>query len=196
MADKKVSDLTALTQADGEDLLLIVSDPVGAPASRKISVSDFYGNVSVVTTHTANVAFEDHVTFSNAPTFTNDTLFVSVSANAIVSNNLIVNGNLTSNGNMTVKTVSIDSVTISGNTSVSGNTTFTANLNSTGTTTITDLTIVNNAFVVRNKYGNPTSANAANEGITAGSIFFSDDYLYIAIDENTLKRVQLDSFTV
>lgn len=46
MADKKVSALTALTTSASEDLLLIVDDPNGTPASKKITVKNFFGAVS------------------------------------------------------------------------------------------------------------------------------------------------------
>lgn len=196
MADKKVSDLTALTQADSEDLLLIVSDPVGAPASRKITVSDFFSNVSVVSTHTANVAFEGQVTFSSSPTFVSETDITRLNANTIVTDNVIINNTLTSNGSFNANSATIDNLTVTGNTTFSGNTSFTANLHSTGTTTISNLKVLNNTFTVNDKYGDPSSANAANEGVTAGAIFFSDEYLYVAIDENTLKRVALSTFSI
>lgn len=48
----RVSALTALTQAAGEDLLYIVDDPAGSPTSKKITTKNFLeSNVA------ANVAF-------------------------------------------------------------------------------------------------------------------------------------------
>ena len=51
MADKKVSALTALSTFSAEDLLLIVDDPNGTPASKKITVKNFFGTIA------ANTAF-------------------------------------------------------------------------------------------------------------------------------------------
>jgi len=45
MADKKVSELTELTSVSGDDLLLVINDPSGTPASRKISTSNFLSGV-------------------------------------------------------------------------------------------------------------------------------------------------------
>lgn len=45
MADKKISQLTSLTTSASEDLLLIVDDPNGTPASKKITVKNFFGAV-------------------------------------------------------------------------------------------------------------------------------------------------------
>jgi|SaaInl3SG_22_DNA_1037383.scaffolds.fasta_scaffold10375_4 hypothetical protein len=202
MADKKVSDLTELTQADGEDLLLIVSDPVGAPASRKITVNDFFSNVSVVTAHTANVVFESGVSFTgsleldNETTFNNGTTFDGV---VTIQNTLNLNSNVVTDSN---STITINNVLNSNGTlTVTGNADFSSGINATGNTSIQNLQVLQKLTVSANtfsvaKYGDPTSANATNEGVTAGSIFFSDDFLYIAIDENTLKRVALSDFSI
>lgn len=42
---KKVTDLTALTSATGDDLLYIVNDPSGTPGSRKITVNNFANSI-------------------------------------------------------------------------------------------------------------------------------------------------------
>lgn len=42
---KKVTDLTALTAATGDDLLYIVNDPSGTPGSRKITVNNFANSI-------------------------------------------------------------------------------------------------------------------------------------------------------
>jgi hypothetical protein len=196
MADKKVSDLTELTQADGEDLLLIVSDPVGAPASRKITVNDFFGNVSVVTAHTANVVFESGVSFTgsleldNETTFNNGTTFDGV---VTVANTLNLNSDVVTDNTSTI--VINNTLNSNGTLTVTGDAEFSSELHATGNTTIQNLTVSGTAFIVA-KYGDPTGSNASNEGVTAGSIFFSDDFLYVATDENTLKRVALSDFSV
>lgn len=57
MADKKVTELTAITSVSGDDLLLVVNDPLGTPASRKVTLKNFFSEVPVVTTVTANAEF-------------------------------------------------------------------------------------------------------------------------------------------
>jgi len=106
MATKKVSELTALTAPASEDLLLIVDDPSGAAASKKITVGNLFGNCS------------SNVTLSNTAV---------LSANAVV---------------------------------------------------------------VRNSQ---TPANSTIT-VTKGTIFYDSDYLYVAVANNTLKRVTLSSF--
>ena len=43
---KKVTELTALNTPAGEDLLLIVDDPSGTPTTKKVTVSNLFGNVA------------------------------------------------------------------------------------------------------------------------------------------------------
>lgn len=45
MADKKVSQLTALATTTSDDLLLVVDDPNGTPASKNITVKNFFGAI-------------------------------------------------------------------------------------------------------------------------------------------------------
>lgn len=126
MADKKVSELTSITNVSGDDLLMVVNDPAGTAGSRKITISNFLANVSVATVHTNRTTF-------NGNTFINGAVS-QVSANVIFSGD------------------------------------------------------------VRLPTNTPTSNNATTEGVGVGSIFFDDDYLYIAIDSNTIKRVELSTF--
>lgn len=103
---KKVSELTALTAPAGEDLLYIVDDPSGTPASRKVTVAN---------------------------------LFTNCSSNLTLSNTAVLSAN---------------------------------------------------TLVIRR---NGTPANSAIT-VTQGTFFYDADYLYIAVANNTLKRVALSSF--
>ena len=42
MADKKVTQLTALTAPANTDLLLVIDDPSGSPISKKIELEDIF----------------------------------------------------------------------------------------------------------------------------------------------------------
>ena len=55
MADKKVTQLTALTTTAAPDLLMIVDDPNGTPVSKKITVKSFFGAIPSNTVFSANV---------------------------------------------------------------------------------------------------------------------------------------------
>ena len=45
MADKKISELTSLTTPASEDLLVIIDDPNGTPASKQITLKNLFGAV-------------------------------------------------------------------------------------------------------------------------------------------------------
>lgn len=71
MADKKVSELTALTNVSGDDLLLVVNDPAGTPTSRKITVTNLFANV------TPSVLFKDTLTARGNVLVSGDRMTVS-----------------------------------------------------------------------------------------------------------------------
>ena len=51
MADKKISQLTALTSPATEDLLVVVDDPKGTPVSKQLSLFHLYVNLPGNTTN-------------------------------------------------------------------------------------------------------------------------------------------------
>lgn len=68
MADKKVTELTAIASVSGDDLLLTINDPAGTPTSRKITITNFFGAISVSTVHNANVTMSGTAVTINANT--------------------------------------------------------------------------------------------------------------------------------
>jgi hypothetical protein len=99
MADRKVTQLPTLTTTAAPDLLLVVDDPNGSPASKSVTVKDFFGaipsntsfngstvtlrarttttaNVNVTKTLTANIL---NVTLGSTPASNNaDTVGMAV----------------------------------------------------------------------------------------------------------------------
>lgn len=125
MADKKVTALKAATSVSGDDLFMVVDDPLGTPASKKLTVGSLFGSVP------------------SAAVFTQD-------------------------------------VTISGgNATVSANTTFSG----AGNLILTSVTPTSNhpEFTV--------------PPVSSGSIWFDDDYIYVAVNSTTIKRAALSSMT-
>ena len=311
MADKKVSALTAITQASADDLLMIVNDPGGTPASRKITHANFFANVHTVSDFTSNVTISStkmtvsaNTTLSGAlkngsstiigkngklhannaitastitagminftPVANNYlqsyiantnpriTTLASFNSGGIVSNNYIIanySTNTVSHTTFVNKTseteqrmtanlavdVGSDPLTsgvhlsnghiqmfsatgspskvdfycevnnahyarlqapahadFSGNIvltlpNVSGNVATTNSETFTGTTSAHNLN-VGGTLRILDKSTDPSSSNAASEGISAGSIFYSNTHLYVATDSNTIKRVALSTF--
>lgn len=56
MADKKVTQLDALTSLSGDDLFMVVDDPAGTPTNKKISASNVLGNIGIATVFNSTVS--------------------------------------------------------------------------------------------------------------------------------------------
>lgn len=333
MADKKVSELTAINHLSRDDVLMVVNDPGGSPASRKITHANFFGNVVSETVHTgrttlranttingttltvsANSTFNGTVIYNNDITFNRSATFSNTNVN-VFGSPVIVNGTTTANGNInvtgsvlsdgtniigtngklhannainagtiteammqtkpiantTARTLIADRMQvanavnrisnieqvmsanlvvdgITGNTATSGvhisngaikifsatgspalvdfycevtnqhkvrlqapahanfigdvvvtlpvksgNVATTNSEVFTGFTSAENLT-VNSLFRITNKVADFSTSNAVTESVTAGSIYYSNTYLYVVTDSNTIKRVQLSTW--
>jgi len=79
MATKKITELTAANTLSGNSLLVAVTNPSGAATTNKITVANFFGNISTTVSitgttivNTANITTGNIVTLtSNVGTFSN-----------------------------------------------------------------------------------------------------------------------------
>ena len=208
MADKKVSELSAITNLSGDDLLLVVNDPSGTPTSNKVTVSNLFANV------VPNVVHKGTVTARANTTFTGTTM--TVSSNATFSGTLTASigkylevanatATLVSNTNFQSYVANTNSqiATLVSNTnfqSYVANTNASINdrlqvANASLNLTSNSVTVSSNTgFRITGKASDPATSNAAYEGILAGSIFYSNTHLYVATDDNTIQRVALSTF--
>jgi len=100
MADKKVTQLTALASPNDEDLLLLVDDPNGTPVSKKIDVKTFVGNIPANTSIAGTLTVSSNGTFSGSNTVFSSNVVVT---GTMRPSSLIVNANkLTINTKITV----------------------------------------------------------------------------------------------
>jgi len=299
---KKVSELSAITNLSGDDLLLVVNDPNGTATSRKVTHKNFFANVVSDTTHRGRTTFQantfvygnqmtvqananftqasftvnsrvvlddidDRLQIANAAStyvskaefaannvtsnnyvhssFTTNTVFQAYVANtnsqwttlysegALASNTYLQS--LLANTNAFISSKADQSTVDASNTALnelidarievanvvgvyatsSDFNSFVANTNQyiaekspisdpnfIGTVDVFDLeantvSIASNTGLVLAGGGlgnQPSTANATNEGYAPGTIWYSNNYLYIAVDLNTIKRVSLDTF--
>ena len=78
---KKITELTALTNASNDDLLVIVDSPANTAVTKKITVANFFANVAT------NATFKNTVTVSNTLTVGESADFGSI----YLDGSLIVN---------------------------------------------------------------------------------------------------------
>lgn len=185
--DKKVSDLTPLVNVSSDDLLMVVNDPDGSPTSRKIAVGNFLGNVNIDTVFTAGLIANGVSVGAGI----NDRLQVA-NATLQFNNKIDVSNTLVLLNTYQAQTLqkSSDNARANDQTILSANIIQSAIAN----TFFANTSVSANTFILRGKATDPASSNALNEGIGAGSIFYSNTHLYVATDENTIKRVTLSDF--
>jgi len=178
MADKKVTQLTALTAPTKEDLLLIIDDPLGSPVSKKITVGDFFGTTSQVTSNTINLASVNGTTFT-ANNFTvtannQSTFSKGISINSTLSNSdtVIASDN---QANMFYVNAATDKIGII-------------------TNAPTEALDVNSDAVRLRTARTPASSNNTAIGWGVGTITWDANYLYIAVSSSVIKRVALSTF--
>lgn len=103
MAIKKITELAAANSVANSDLLVTVTSPSGSAATKKITVQNFFGNISttVVVNNTATVS---------SLTTTSGTVQANLTINGtLISNNLIVT-TTTTPANSTSTTITIGSI--------------------------------------------------------------------------------------
>jgi hypothetical protein len=179
MADKKVTQLTALTAPANTDLLLIIDDPAGSPVSKKITVEDLFGKTTGVTVGAVNLTatgtaalVADTLTLSSTGTRLTVTQGVIINGSGADSDTRIASDN---NANMVYVDASADAVGI-------------------GTNTPTEALDVNADAIRVRTAQTPASSNNTAVGWGVGTIAWDSSYLYIAVNATTIKRVPLDSF--
>ena len=219
MADKKVTELSAITNLSGDDLLLVVNDPNGTPTSNKVTVSNLFANV------VPNVVHKGTVTNTGNTTFTGTTM--TVTANLTVGGTNILDA---INDRIQVANVDIETINLRINDRMQVANTRVLISNERANTellvndrmqvanvatsidnrlaNLQDVTIANtinaNTFIangetstsalkIRTKSDDVSSSNAVSANVASGLVFYSNTYLYVTTDSNTIKRLHFES---
>tara|TARA_B100000900_G_scaffold416272_1_gene450873 strand:+ start:11816 stop:12469 length:654 start_codon:yes stop_codon:yes gene_type:complete len=217
MADKKITELTAATNHATSDLLLVVKDASGTPLSRKATIGSVFANVAHPMTVTNIANFKSNTTISSttATISANTTLsggtvtlhgkLQTEGSATIISNN----GKIHANNSITAGTINVAMLqetplaNTAGRALIDSKIATTAadakfallsNGTHTGTTQVDLISLQDAKGLKLVKSGAPTNSNPATDSIAVGTIFYDDNFLYIAINSTTLKRVALSTF--
>ena len=80
MADKKITQLDAVTSAANTDLLLIVRDPSATPVNKKIELGDVFGETAQTVFQTVDVKASGDMKLAG------DTVYISSNTNVVFDN--------------------------------------------------------------------------------------------------------------
>jgi len=178
MADKKVTQLTALTAPTKDDLLLIIDDPLGSPVSKKITVGDLFGTTSALSVNAISLT--------------------AVGTSTLTANTFAINSTngLTVNTGITINSAGADSDTRIASDNQANMFYVDASADAIGimTNAPTEALDINSDAIRIRTAQTPASSNNTAVGWGVGTISWDASYLYVAVDASTIKRVALSTF--
>ena len=178
MADKKVTQLTALTAPANTDLLLVIDDPAGSPISKKITIEDLFGKTSTLSVSAINITSTGDTTLA-ANNFTIDsTTNITLTRGAVInedgadSDTRIESDN---QANMFFVDASADKIGVM-------------------TNAPTEAVDINSDAIRIRTAQTPASGNNTAVGWGVGTIAWDANYLYIAANTTNIVRIPFTAF--
>ena len=178
MADKKVTQLTALTVPTKEDVLLIIDDPLGSPISKKITVDNFFGATSALTVNAISITASGTTALSaNTFTLTSNTQStltrgISINSSGADSDTVIASDNQSS---MFYVDASADKIGVM-------------------TNAPTEAVDINSDAIRIRTSQTPASSNNTAVGWGTGTIAWDANYIYVAANTTHIVRAALSTF--
>ena len=178
MADKKVTQLTALTAPANTDLLLVIDDPAGSPISKKITIEDLFGKTSGLSVTTINLTSTADTTLA-ANNFTIDsTTNITLTRGTVInedgadSDTRIESDN---QANMFFVDASADKIGVM-------------------TNAPTEAVDINSDAIRIRTSQTPASSNNTAVGWGTGTIAWDANYIYVAANTTHIVRAALSTF--
>ena len=217
MADKKISELTAATNHATDDLLLVVKDAAGTPTSRSATFGSVFANVASPIVATNLATFKSNTVMSSTTvTISANTILsggiVTLHGKLQTEGSATIigtTGKLHANNTITAGTINVGMLQEVPLANTAGRTLIKdrlqvanadvkfstiSNGTHTGVTQVDVISLQSSGGLRLAKASTPGSNNPTTEGIAVGTILYDDNYLYIAINSSTLKRVALSTF--
>lgn len=178
MADKKITQLTASTTASNTDLLLVVTDPSGSPANKKMEVGDLFGETAQTVVTTFNLSS------SGSSTLGGSTITLDAATSITLTRGTVINEDGADSDtriesdnevNMIFVDASADKVGIKTNAPAEA------------------LDVNSDAIRLRTAR-TPANSNNTLVGWAPGTITWDGSFIYVAIDSTTIKRASLSTF--
>lgn len=178
MADKKVTQLTALTNPANNDLLLIIDDPSGSPVSKKITLEDLLGNSNQLVVTVINVRATGDGTFAA------NNIVLDANTNITLTRGTVINEDGADSDTRIESDTNVNMFFVDASTDRIG----------IGTSTPTEvLDIDGDAIRVRTAQ-TPANSSLATNGWTVGTISWDENYIYVGANSTHIKRASLSSF--
>jgi hypothetical protein len=179
MADKKITQLDAVTTVANTDLLLIVRDPSTVPVNKKLTVGDLFGNTAQTVISSMNVG----VPSTGAARLGADTIILDSRTTMTVNSGITINNSASSNNTVIKSTSNPYMFVVASSNNQIG-------INTNAPTSMLD---INGDSIRIRSTRTPANSNNTIIGQPVGTISWNNSYLYLAANSSYIARVALSN---